>query len=433
MSKAVGLPSEVASAIPAFRAHLRELADSSAFKGSRRSQQFLEHVVEKALAGESEELKERSLGVELFGRDPSYDTGEDAIVRVTASDVRRRLQQYYSVTNSRLRIELQAGSYTPHFHCVPDTEMAEPVPARPWRLSPWLQRSGLAVLLIGAAVVSATWLWRRNQSIESLAPIRVLPWSVLLQGSRQLQIVLADPDISATQELTGTPITLSDYANRRYVKNPETLPAEKQAALRLLLGVNVAAVDAGIVASIARLAAVSPVRLKINTARSLQLSAFQTDDGFVILGSPRSNPWISLFEDLLDFEFVRDPQLDQEIILNKRPRPGELARYAPTARGWGTGHSFAIIALVANPNQTGKVLLLAGTNAEGTEAAGQFLANSAEFAGTLRAHGIEPSGPPCQFQILLQVSTMAGSPSRLQVVACHRLSGVTVPAGRTAR
>jgi hypothetical protein len=260
----------------------------------------------------------------------------------------------------------------------------------------------------------------------------VLPWSVLLHGDRQLQIVLADPDISAVQELTGDPVSLSDYANRRYVRNPESLPQDKQAALRLLLGVNVAAVDAGIVASISRLAAASPVRLKIVTARSLQLNAFKSDDGFVILGSPRSNPWSSLFEDQLDFEFVREPQINREVIRNKRPRSGEPARYVPTARGWDTGQSFATIALVANPNQAGKVLLLAGTNAEGTEAAGQLLANSAQFAATLRAHGIEPSGPLTYFQILLQVNTMAGSPSRMQVVACHKLTNAAPPEARTA-
>lgn len=423
MSKTAGLPSEVAAAIPALRAHLRELAESSAFKGSRRSQQFLEHVVEKALTGRGDELKERNLGVELFGRDPSYDTGEDAIVRVTASDVRKRLQQYYSATGSKHRIELQAGSYTPNFHCLPDAEPPAPTPAPPPRWRGWVLRGGLAVLIICAAALPVSWLWQRSRDLEGLAPIQTLPWSVLLQGGRQLQIVLADPDISAIQGLTGNPVSLSDYANRRYVGNPETLPAEKREAMRLLMGVNVAAVDASIVASISRLAGISPVRLKIVTARSLQLSAFKTDDDFVILGSPRSNPWSSLFEDQLDFEFVHDPQIDREIIRNKRARPGELARYVPTARGWATGYSFATIALVANPNQAGNVLLVAGANAEGTEAAGQLLANSAQFAATLRSHGIDPSGPPCHFQILLQVGTMAGSPSRLQVVACHRLPG----------
>jgi hypothetical protein len=92
--------------MPALREHLRELLESPAFKGSRRSQQFVQHIVEKAQAGQKDELKERSLGVALFGRTPPYDTGDDAIVRVTASDVRKRLHQFYSETDSAIRIEL---------------------------------------------------------------------------------------------------------------------------------------------------------------------------------------------------------------------------------------------------------------------------------------------------------------------------------------
>ena len=75
------------------RAHLEEVVHGPAFKGSQRSQDFLRHVVECALRGEFDELRERSIGITLFGKPPAYDTGEDAIVRVTASDVRKRLLQ----------------------------------------------------------------------------------------------------------------------------------------------------------------------------------------------------------------------------------------------------------------------------------------------------------------------------------------------------
>ena len=58
-------------------------------------------------------MKERVIGIKLFGRDPSYDTGEDAIVRVTASDVRRRLLQHYGkygfTSEFRISLRLPAG------------------------------------------------------------------------------------------------------------------------------------------------------------------------------------------------------------------------------------------------------------------------------------------------------------------------------------
>ena len=78
--------------------YLNEITGGSAFKGSPRSAQFLEYIIWQSATGKIADLKERTIGVELFGRSPAYDTGEDAIVRVTASDVRKRLVQHYSLS-----------------------------------------------------------------------------------------------------------------------------------------------------------------------------------------------------------------------------------------------------------------------------------------------------------------------------------------------
>src|SRR5580765_8085257 len=100
------------------RSHLDEIIKGAAFKGSHRSQAFLKHIVEHALHGEAADLRERSIGMTLFGRPATYDTADDAIVRVTASDVRRRLLQHYgNAGDSKFRINLPSGSYVPEF-CV---------------------------------------------------------------------------------------------------------------------------------------------------------------------------------------------------------------------------------------------------------------------------------------------------------------------------
>src|ERR1700721_4313723 len=91
----IGKILETESDIELFQQHLKEVIEGAAFKGSHRSGQFLQYIVDQAIAGHFESLKERVIGVELFGRSPSYDTGDDAIVRVTASDVRKRLLQHY--------------------------------------------------------------------------------------------------------------------------------------------------------------------------------------------------------------------------------------------------------------------------------------------------------------------------------------------------
>jgi hypothetical protein len=100
------------------QAELESLLQSEQFSSSKRCCEFLEFVVKSALARDYDNLTERVLGAELFGRPIDYETASDAIVRVRANDVRRRLAQYYAEQHvgSRARISLPSGSYIPEFH-----------------------------------------------------------------------------------------------------------------------------------------------------------------------------------------------------------------------------------------------------------------------------------------------------------------------------
>src|SRR5580698_6115789 len=112
---AIAQIAESETSVSALRDHLREIVEGEAFRGSHRSAQFLTYIIDQALAGQFDSLKERMIGIELFGRSPSYDTSEDAIVRVTASDVRKRLLQHYGKygSASEFRIALPLGAYDP--------------------------------------------------------------------------------------------------------------------------------------------------------------------------------------------------------------------------------------------------------------------------------------------------------------------------------
>ena len=114
--------------INAVRVHLEDVLASDAFAGGRRAQDFLRLVVEHALAGRLDNLRERMLGAEMFGREVGYDTGNDAVVRVKASDVRRRLTAYYRSARiwPTVRIDLPIGSYVPQFEWAPVGEPAAP-------------------------------------------------------------------------------------------------------------------------------------------------------------------------------------------------------------------------------------------------------------------------------------------------------------------
>src|SRR5579863_9928796 len=107
-------------AVPAaaIREQLDRLVESPPFNHSRRFPTFLRFVVEHALSGNSISLKERTIGIEVFGRDADYDTASDPIVRVTAAEIRKRIAQYYAVPEHQqeLRLSLPAGCYIPEFH-----------------------------------------------------------------------------------------------------------------------------------------------------------------------------------------------------------------------------------------------------------------------------------------------------------------------------
>lgn len=114
--------------------HLDELLGSQAFAGSRRSQDFLRFVVQHALDGDNDSLRERMIGAELFGRPVSYDTGSDSVVRVRASELRKKLSRYYGSEcedEPPVRIELPSGSYVPHFCFADEQELPNPQTATP--------------------------------------------------------------------------------------------------------------------------------------------------------------------------------------------------------------------------------------------------------------------------------------------------------------
>lgn len=426
--------------IESIRRYVDELLDGAAFRGSPRSQKFLRYIVEKTLSGEIESLKERTIGVELFQRTSTYDTGQDAIVRVAATEVRKRLLQHYRHygDSSSFHISLPVGSYLPEFEvqasatepkepdvqplaprAVPDPKREHPNTARQVR-SAWTGvLAGAVGVLAGILLAGAFAQWHRE---TDLVPISALPpWNAVLRGGHGVQIITSDPNFEHLQELTKSNISISDYANHEYVSIRGPMPPSEREFYQYYEHADEAAsVDTPLAVNIARLIPLD-FQVRSRSARSLPITHFQTDDSLVLIGSPRSNPWVGLFGDQLDFRFVYDPVQTQEIVVNSRPRAGEMARYTPTARGFASGESYALVAMVHDQNQAGRVLLLAGVNAEGTEAAGHVVTDRTHLLRMLERCGIPSRGPVPDFELLLRVRMLAGSPSMVDMLACHLL------------
>ena len=118
---------------------LERLLANPFFSHSRRFPALLRFVIEQTLDGHSDLLKERTLGVEVFGKNAHYDTANDPIVRVTAAEIRKRIALYYGEPGheSELRLTLPAGSYVPHFDVPrPRQTPLDPAPSQPSATGP---------------------------------------------------------------------------------------------------------------------------------------------------------------------------------------------------------------------------------------------------------------------------------------------------------
>ena len=172
------------------RQHLRDILASPAFVGSKRAQEFLHLVVEHALADRTDSLKERMIGAEMFGRPVDYDTANDAVVRVKATEVRRRLAQFYQDfgRTPTLRIDLPVGSYVPKFVWPPGStpsletqdavmptpvSLAAPPPAVLRRRSLW-RHWAVSASLVAVLAVAAFLALQNRWGFSSASPIRAI-------------------------------------------------------------------------------------------------------------------------------------------------------------------------------------------------------------------------------------------------------------------
>ena len=173
------------------KAELEKILASPGFANAERLTKFLRYAVEEHLSGQSDKLKESLLGIEVFGRKPSYDPRIDAVVRTEAVKLRARLREYYESEGREdpLIIDLPKGGYVPAFRVrgkeepkevpPPAVALEMPAEARP----PWHKYAIVAAfvsLIFGAAIYATM---RGRSGVPPRAPemssIAVLPFADL--------------------------------------------------------------------------------------------------------------------------------------------------------------------------------------------------------------------------------------------------------------
>jgi len=327
----------------------RLLADTR-FRNSKRCPALLRRLVENALNGRAE-LRERTLGADVFGRPTDYDTSLDPIVRATAGDIRKRIAQYYHEPghDQEIRIDLPSGSYMPEFRL----PVAGELPARGWtnRLRRWWKPLAIAAVS-GAAI--------------ALAAVLVRPWLIPSPLERFWTPVV---DTSAT-----TLICVGPADKLRVEALQEARTADTQPSLQDLLSIHdLALQDASTLARVAIVITSRGKNYRIQSDDATTLSDLRAMPT-VMIGA-FNNAWTLRSTRQLRFTFEMSKETGRYWIEDHQN---------PKRLDWETDmglpynkltEDYAIVARFFNPNTERMTVVAAGIGQYGTMAAGEFLSN----------------------------------------------------------
>ncbi len=164
-------------------AQLEKIVGSEEFSQSQSLKRFLQYVVERALDGEADQLKEYNVAVEVLGRGKDYDPRTDTIVRVQATRLRSKLNEYYRTEGSGdpLRIELPKGSYVPSFQEARRDTSGSSSPGLPKLVAILWSLAAVVVLALAALWVSSSRDPDTASAPGALHSIAVLPFTDMSQ------------------------------------------------------------------------------------------------------------------------------------------------------------------------------------------------------------------------------------------------------------
>ena len=416
---------------PALRADARwqlieRITASPPFQKSARLRDLLRFMAERSIHGQLQDLTEHRIGSTVFGKPKDYSVVEDSSVRVHVRQLRLKLHEYFDGEGrgEKCIVEIPKGAYTTQFRTVdlPAIEKPQLVAThlgfRAWlRLLPW----GLATLFLATTLLA--WFLPRG-----VAPPSPPPWPVAAlfnPANRPVQVVVADVNYGMTRLVDEQPVTLERYLSPSYRSGADLTnahPTSRETRMMKYLSGSLLTsyADLVVVDTLMRLSGSSRDWLAIRSARELRPRDLESGN-FVFVGSPSSNPWVSYFQDKLNFQEGEGKVGESlKFFQNVHPKPGEQATYLGLAFTGSSGEDFATISLLPLANGRGRVLILQGLQQEGTEAAGLFLADAGNRQKLQEALGF--SGSPIQpvyFEALIRTRAVAGAPNATSIVAAR--------------
>lgn len=343
------------------REQLRRILAHPLFANSKRYPVLLAYTVEQTLEGNAGELKERTIGVEAFGREPNYDVNLDPVVRITAAEVRKRLIQYYYNPDhsNELIIEMPVGSYVPSFRepaALPTTSVFESVSA------------GSAEPSSGELVA-----WRNADRAPSGLSARhwiFIAIALLLVAFIGFSIGhVSFPRHASNLERFWEPITANSSRVTYCVGERQSGRTQSGTENNPTGELNLSDVI-----TLAR--SIGPAVLGKSTFRvvsALDTGFSQLREGPIVLIGAFNNPWTLRITQDLPFKFESDNEV-HKIVDRKDPRKRSWT-YKWQIPNTELAQDYAIVARI-HDNVTGEpVIILAGILAEGTEAASEVVSN----------------------------------------------------------
>jgi hypothetical protein len=393
----------------AIQEQLERLLSNSHFNQSRRFPSFLRFVIDKTLLGQTDMLKERTLGIEIFGREADYDTASDPIVRVTATEIRKRIAQYYQEPGheTELRVTLPAGSYIPQFHWPQAAREGSPaqtvtallppgsVPIEPLQAKnlPMRPRTGfrrlalvLAVIAVGAAAI---YLWRSAQH----SPFDFF-WGPLVKSSEPVLFCVADQSHYST-------ITLRDAADpSRQTQLSDNLTA-------IIID------DLNPIVRVAGLLQSSGKKYTLKGEGTTNLMDLR--NGPTVFIGAFDNAWTLRLTAPLRYHFVVNHEMTDFGIVDST-KPGQSGWVVNRQQQMTTNNyrDFAIVARFTDAT-TGKLaVIIAGVARGGTRVATEYLTDPTDLAQLVRAAGGKKN-----MEVVLSTRIIDGEPGTPKVEASY--------------
>jgi hypothetical protein len=407
--------------IEARRLLVERIASSSYFNRSARLRELLLYLNERVLEDGADEIHEQEVGHKLFGRPLDYDTTADNIVRVHASTLRKRLEQYFSAEGAEepLILEIPKRNYAPIFRerstpeLVP-VEAPDEVRRVDWRL--WV----LAALAAVFAASTAFLLLRDRapKAAGNAKPAVALFWSQVLRPDSPTDVVLDDSAVGLYQELTGRALSLSEYFDRDYLRSvPGSAAAAKldaQVASSVVLRRHASYASVSFMWKLSQMPEVERRRMTPRFARDYSFRDLKTN-GAILLGNGHNNPWIQPFEAKLGLRWEFDK--DGGVYYPVDTWDGGKSYRAP---GPGDAHeSYWSVSLLPNLSGSRNVLIVSSTGGSAMNAGADFLGDDQAISGLRRKLPSSPDGAFPYFEALVRIKSRGTSPRDAAVVLCR--------------